>query len=194
MFLVTSSLMINSLSQGKPILARIKPKPMNRLPSGPAAPGVTSSAPTTPGAIVLAPSLPLVAPVPGAPANAGNVPVAAKNGYPRQPQQQSHQPPAQQPPAPAATAQVPQQQPQVIPYAAMLMPAQTQPQQVGMVAAGAAPGSAQALPAVSGQPPNMVSTSMAQAPYFVTSTNSAPNVQVSTASFNGATTILYVSG
>ena len=180
-------------------MARIKPKPMNRLPSGPAAPGVTSSTPTTPAAMVIAPSLPIVGQVQVAPSITASAPVAGKNGFPRQPQQQPPQPSAQHPPAPttapvATTAQVSQQQPQVIPYAAMLMPAQAQPpQQVGMVASGVATGSAQALPAVSGQPPNLVSSTMAQTPYFVTSTNSAPNIQVSTPSFNGATTILYVS-
>lgn len=142
--------------------------------------------------MVVAPTIPLVAPV-----IAASAPATAKNGYPRQPQQaqqpqQQQQQPAQQA-ASAPTAAVPPQQPQVIPYTTMLMPAQPQqPQPVSMVAAAPA-GSAQALPAVSAQPPNMVSTTMAQTPYFVTSTSSGQNVQVSAPNYNGATTILYVS-
>jgi hypothetical protein len=141
--------------------------------------------------MVVAPAMPIVAQVPVAPVIAATAPAAAKNGYqrPQQAQQQQPAPTA----AAAATGAAPPQQPQVIPYAAMLMPGQPQqPQQVGMVAA-AATGSAQAMPAVSGQPPNMVSTTMSPTPYFVTSTSSAPNVQVSAATYNGATTILYVS-
>ena len=178
-------------------MARIKPKPMNRLPSGPG--GASGAGPTTPTGtvtptpgttMVLSPgAIPLVAaaPVQVAPVvvNAAN-----KNGYPRQ-QQQQQPPPQQQQQAPQQQQQQ-QQQPTVIPYATMLMPGQ--PQQVGMVPAT---GSAQPLPAVTGQPPNMVSmtaTTMAQAPYhFVTSNSSAPNVHVSAPNYNGAPTIIYVS-
>ena len=179
-------------------MARIKPKPMNRLPSGPGSSGAGPTTPTgtgasiatTPSTMVVSPgTIPLVA---ATPVQVAPVQVASKNGYPRQqqqqppPQQQQQQPPQQQ-----------QQQPPVIPYATMLMPAQPlpgQPQQVGIVPAA---GSAQSLPAVTGQPPNMVSmtaTTMAQAPYhFVTSNSSAPNVHVSANSYNGAPTIIYVS-
>jgi hypothetical protein len=173
-------------------MARIKPKPMNRLPSGSSAPGGAPQTPTgapianTTGMIVSPGAIPMVAsaaPVQVAPV-ATPVSVASKNGYPRQQQQQ------QQPP--------PQQQPSVMPYAMMTLPAQPLPgqpqqQQVGMVPTA---GSAPALPAGSGQPPNMVSmtaTTMAQAPYFVTSNNSAPNVHVSAPNYNGAPTIIYVS-
>ena len=179
-------------------MARIKPKPMNRLPSGSSAPGGAPQTPTgTPianatGMIVSPGAMPMVAaaaPVQVAPvATPTPVSVASKNGYPRQQQQQ--QPPPQQ--------QQQQQQPSVMPYAMMALPAQPLPgqpqqQQVGMVQTA---GSAPALPAGTGQPPNMVSmtaTTMAQAPYFVTSNNSAPNVHVSAPNYNGAPTIIYVS-
>lgn len=169
-------------------MARIKPKPMNRLPSGSSAPGGAPQTPTgTPGLIVSPGAIPMVAaaaPVQVAPV-ATPVSVASKNGYPRQ-QQQQQQPPPQQ------------QQPSVMPYAMMALPGQPLPgqpqqQQMGMVQTA---GSAPALPAGTGQPPNMVSmttTTMAQAPYFVTSNNSAPNVHVSAPNYNGAPTIIYVS-
>jgi hypothetical protein len=167
-------------------MARIKPKPMNRLPSGSSAPGGAPQTPTgTPGMIVSPGAIPMVAaaaPVQVAPV-ATPVSVANKNGYPRQQQQQ----------------QPPPQQPSVMPYAMMALPAQPLPgqpqqqQQVGMVQTA---GSAPALPSGTGQPPNMVSmttTTMAQTPYFVTSNNSAPNVHVSAPNYNGAPTIIYVS-
>ena len=184
------------LSQGKPILARIKPKPMNRLPSGPAVSGAGSSTPTgtvtpiatTPGMIVSPGSIPMVAtatPVPAVPIVVNQPSAVNKNGYQRQQQQQQQQQP-------------PPQQPSVLPYAMMGMPGQPIPgqpqQQVTMVPAT---GTAQGLPVGSGQPPNMVSmtaTTLAQAPYhFVSSNSSAPNVHVSAPNYNGAPNIIYVS-
>jgi hypothetical protein len=72
---------------------------------------------------------------------------------------------------------------QVITYSTMLMPTQPQQQppqgQVGMVAAA---GTSQPMPAVSAQPPSLVTT-MAQPTYFVSPTNSAPHPAGS--SYNG---------